>query len=270
VWTLPIGDGAPKFVYYEIKDNANLVSQFNDEIGLDTTNPAGSIVINNGDIWTNTTSILLTLNYNDGTSGIKEVRFSNDLSTWSDWEAPNPSRAWTLSNGDGPSKFVYYEIKDNADLVSRFNDEIGLDTFSPSGSIVINDGDIWTNTTSVSLTLNYNDGTSGVKEVRYSNDSSTWTDWETANPTRVWTLPTGDGSTIVVYYEVKDNADLVSQFSDEIGLDTTNPSGSIVINDGDIWTNNTSISLTLNYNDGTSGVKEVRYSNDSITWSQIQ
>jgi hypothetical protein len=97
-------------VYYQVKDNANLISQFNDEIGLDTVNPSGSIVINDGDIWTNTTSISLTLNYNDGTSGVKEVRYSNDSITWTEWETPTPTRAWTLPIGDGPSNFVYYQV----------------------------------------------------------------------------------------------------------------------------------------------------------------
>jgi hypothetical protein len=177
-----------------------------------------------------------TYTYTDGTSGVKEVRYSNDSSTWTNWETPNPTRAWILPIGDGPSKSVYYEIKDNADLVLQFSDDIGLDTTTPSGSIVINDGDIWANSTSATLTLTYTDGTSGVKEVRYSNDSITWTEWETPNPSRAWILPIGDGSR-TVYYEVKDNADLISQFNDDIGLDTTNPSGSITINNGDIWAN---------------------------------
>ena len=65
----------------------------------------------------------------------------------------------------------------------------------------------------------------------------------------------------------KDNANLISQFSDTITLDTTAPSGSILINDDDTWANSTSVSLSLTYSDTTSGVLEVRYSNDGSIWT---
>ncbi|MFX0075469.1 MAG: hypothetical protein ACFE96_08510, partial [Candidatus Hermodarchaeota archaeon] len=264
VWTLTGGDST-KTVYYEIKDNAGLISQFTDTIDLDTTAPTGSIIINNGDTWTNSTSVTLSLTYGDASSGVAEVRYSNDGSSWTSWEAAGATRAWTLTGGDG-SKTVYYEVKDNAGLVSQFTDTITLDATAPTGSIIINDGDTWTNTTSVTLSLTYGDATSGVLEVRYSNDGSSWTAWEAAGATRAWTLASGDG-TKTVYYEVKDNALLVSQFTDTIVLDTTTPTGSIIINDGDTWTNTTSVSLSLTYNDATSGVLEVRYSNDGSSWT---
>jgi len=194
---------------------------------LDETAPTGSVIINDGDIWTNSTSVSLSLSYNDATSGVLEVRYSNDGSSWTAWEAAGATRAWILSTGDG-TQTIYYEIKDNAKLISQFTDTIILDTTAPTGSISINDGDAWTSSTSVSLSLTYSDATSGVLEVRYSNDGSSWTTWEAAGATRVWTLSAGDG-TQTVYYEVKDTVGFVSQFSDTIGLDTTNPI--IIINE---------------------------------------
>ncbi|MEJ2248624.1 MAG: hypothetical protein P8Y97_03060, partial [Candidatus Lokiarchaeota archaeon] len=265
-WILSIGDGL-KTVYYEIKDNAGRVSQYTDTIGLDTVNPTGSIIINNGDVWANSTNVFLLLSYNDVTSGISEVRYSNDGITWSSWEAANPTKAWVLSTGDSSSKTVYYEIRDNAGRVSQYTDTIGLDTVNPTGSIIINNGDLWTNSINVLLTLTYNDIISGVLEVRYSNDGITWSSWEAANPTKAWVLSTGDSSSKAVYYEIKDNAGRVSQFYDTIGLDTIDPTGSVLINNGDVWTNSTNVILTSTYNDITSGVLEVRYSNDGISWS---
>ncbi|MFX0005997.1 MAG: hypothetical protein ACFFAV_04620 [Candidatus Hermodarchaeota archaeon] len=266
-WTLAAGDGASKIVYYEIKDNAGLIFQDNDVIGLDTADPTGSILINDGDSWTNTTSVSLALDYNDATSGVLEVRYSNDGSSWTSWEAPSATRSWTLSTGDGTPKTVYFEVKDNAQRISRFSDIIGLDTADPTGSILINDGDSWTNTTSVSLTLNYNDATSGVLGVRYSNDGNSWTDWEAPSTTRSWTLSAGDGTPKTVYFEVKDNAQRISRFSDIIGLDTIDPIGSVEIDNGNAWTNSTNVLLFLTYSDATSGVYQVRYSNDGISWT---
>ncbi len=164
----------------------------------------------------------MTLTYSDAMSGVKEVRYSNDSITWTPWEDASDMKAWVVPIGDG-SKIVYYEVKDISERISQFSDTIGLDTVNPSGSILINDDALWTNTTSVILMLTYSDGMSGVKEVRYSNDSIIWTAWEDANDMKAWVVPIGDGSKIV-YYEIKDISERISQFSDIIGLDTILPS----------------------------------------------
>jgi hypothetical protein len=46
--------------------------------------------------------------------------------------------------------------------------------------------------------------------------------------------------------------------------DTTPPSGSILINGGDAWTNSNAVTLSLIYTDVLSGVDKVRYSNDGV------
>ncbi len=72
----------------------------------------------------------------DVSSGVQEVRYSNDSITWTSWEPASASKPWVLTGGDGNSKIVYYEIKDNAGLITRFSDTIGLDTMAPI--IIIN------------------------------------------------------------------------------------------------------------------------------------
>ena len=47
-------------------------------------------------------------------------------------------------------------------------------------------------------------------------------------------------------------------------IDTSPPTGSIIINGGDTETYSTSVTLTLSYSDSYSGVSQVRYSNDGI------
>ncbi|MHA2186549.1 MAG: hypothetical protein ACXAAI_16285, partial [Promethearchaeota archaeon] len=266
LWTLSTGDGISKTVYYEIRDNAGLTYQATDTIGLDTADPTGSIIINDNDIWTNITSVTLNLTYNDATSGVFEVRYRNEGSSWTAWEVASNTKGWSLLSGDGSSKIVYYEMKDYANRTSVFSDIIGLDTADPTGSIEIEGGDTWTNSTDVILSLSYADATSDVALVRYSNDGISWTTWEAPSATKSWILPVGDGPSKIVYYEVKDYANRTSLFSDTIGLDTVDPSGSIEINDGSVWTNTTSVDLTLAYNDANSGVLEVRYSNDGNSW----
>jgi len=267
-WTLTTGDGA-KTVYYQIQDNAGLVSTtYLDTIILDRVPPTGSIIINAGATYTTSPTVTLTLTYFDATSGVSQVRYSND-GTWDTepWETPSPTKAWILTEGDG-AKAVYYQIQDNAGLESgSYMDTIVLDSTAPTGSIIIEGGDPYATSQSVTLTLTYFDADSGVWQVRYSNDGVWDTEpWEAPSTTKPWTLTAGDGSK-TVYYQIQDNAGLVSTYQDTIILDNTPPTGSIIINTGDAYTTSPIVTLTLTYSDATSGVKQVRFRNSGGAWS---
>ncbi len=264
-WTLSSGDGF-KNVFCQLKDGAGSVSVlYTDSIGLDTSVPTGSIVINDGDAFTASTSVTLSLTANDPTSGVYQVRYSND-GVWDTepWEDFSSTKAWSLLSGDD-DKTVYYQISDRAGLASAYSDTIGLDTVSPTGSIVVNDGDAFTTSVSVSLTLTAADSMSGVFRVRYSNDGFWDTeDWESFSSAKSWTLSSGNGEK-TVYYQVRDNAGLNSStFSDIITLSTLAPTGSIVINNDADSTTSESVMLTLTYTDPFLPVSQVRYSNDGM------
>jgi hypothetical protein len=101
------------------------------QIKLDKTAPSGSIQINSGANYTTSTSVMLTLTATDSVSGVSQVRFSND-GVWDteQWENPSTAKTWALTSGDG-QKTVYYEIKDNAGLVTSYSSSIILDTEVP-------------------------------------------------------------------------------------------------------------------------------------------
>ena len=191
-------------------------------IKLDKTAPTGFILINDGDAFTSSFSVALSSGANELTSGVYQVRYSND-DVWDieAWEFPTVSKSWTLTSGDG-IKTVYCQIKDNAGLVSStYSDTITLSTTFPGVSIVINNGDASTLSVSVTLALTYSDA-SGVYEVRYSNDD-VWDNenWEMPTKNRTWSLTSGEG-TKSVYYQVKNYAGLTSiTYSDTIILETT-------------------------------------------------
>lgn len=146
-------------MYYQVKDNADVTSiTYTDTIILDTTAPTGSIIINNDNPYTASTAVTLSLTATDSTSGISEVRLSND-GVWDTepWEPQVSTKSWTLSPGDG-AKTVYYQIRDNAGLTSTaYSDTITIDTVAPEGSILINGGDTYTTSTSITLTLTASD-----------------------------------------------------------------------------------------------------------------
>jgi hypothetical protein len=240
-----------------------------DYIVLDTTAPTGSIVINNGNpAYTNTTSVTLYLTYSDATSGVYQVRYGNAGGYWEAWEAPAATKAWTLSTGDG-GKGVWYEVMDNAGNSQQFYDGITLDTVAPtSGSISINSGATYTTSRTVTLTLYASDATSGVYQMRFSENGAAWGSWVAYATTYSFTLTSaGDGakSVDVQFIDNAHNPTTLWTIWDYIYLDTTAPTGSIVINPGNpTYTQTTSVTLYLTYSDTLSGVYQVRYSNDGV------
>ncbi len=265
-WTLQGGDG-PKKVYYQVKDGAGRISMtYSDTIILDAKAPVGSILINNGGEYTTSAPVTLLLSYYDSGSGVDEVCFSNDR-IWDteQWEPPVTSKSWTLQGGDGPKK-VYYRVKDGAGKISMtYSDTIILDAKAPVGSILINNGGEYTTSAPVSLILTYIDLGSDVDKVRYSNDGIWDTEpWLDSATSKSWRLTDSDGPK-TVYYQIRDRAGLVSPaYSDSIILDTTDPTGSIIIDNGASSTLLSVVTLSLTYNDFGSGVDRVRYRTNGI------
>lgn len=104
-------------------------------IKLDKTAPIGSITINNDDTYATSPSVTLTLTATDATSGVDEMCFSNDNTTYTEWETYTTSKSWTLQEGDS-AKTVYVQFKDQAELIFTYSDTIILDTTPPTISIL--------------------------------------------------------------------------------------------------------------------------------------
>ena len=79
---------------------------------VDATGPSGTIVINNGAQYTNSTSVTLFLSATD-MSGISQMKFSNDGQNWSNPVGYAQTASWTVTTGNG-SKIVYAMFQDNA------------------------------------------------------------------------------------------------------------------------------------------------------------
>jgi hypothetical protein len=267
-YTMSAGDGY-RWIDVQFADFWWISSAIYDGITLDTTKPTGSISINSGDSYATSRTVTLTLSASDATSGVYQMRFSENMGTWGSWVAYATTYSYTLtSTGDG-SKSVDVQFKDHAGLISTewgIWDSITLDTTNPTGSISINSGAAYTTTASVTLYLTYSDATSGVYQVRYGNGGGYWGAWEAPAATKAWTLISGDGSKSV-WYQVKDYAgNICDQVGDYITLDTVAPTGSIVINGGAATTTSRTVTLTLSASDATSGVYQMRFSENMGTW----
>lgn len=97
-----------------------------------------------------------------------------------------------------------------------------LDTQAPTGSFVINDGDVYCSEVDVTLTCSV----SGAAQMRFSN-SGGWggpeEDWVAYGPSQAWILLAGDGLKTVTG-EFRDEAgNKLGPLSDDITLDGTSP-----------------------------------------------
>jgi C1A family cysteine protease/putative hemolysin len=258
-WTLPAGDGT-KTVYVLFKDgvgNAN-ASSYTDTIILDTTGPANGVL----DASAGHQQVALSWSgFSDATSGIGSYKlvfstgsFPSSCSSGTQiYSGSSTSYNHTgLTNGTT----YYYRVCaiDNAQNTSsgatKSAKPTSSDTTPPTGSITINGGATYANTTSVTLNVTADDP-SGVSQMCISNTNtcSSWISYATSTPR---TLPAGDG-TKTVYVWFKDgvgNAN-TSPFTDTIILDTAAPTnGTLSAVAGDMQ-----VSLSWSgFSDATSGI----------------
>ncbi|MEI6267067.1 MAG: hypothetical protein WCP14_04230, partial [bacterium] len=91
----------------------------------------------------------------------------------------------------------------NIDLTDA---DMAVDGASPNGTLAIEAGSKYVTSTTVTLNLSAtDDGGSGVSQMQFSNDGTTWPGWETYAVTKTWTLDSGDGEK-TVYGKFRDNA----------------------------------------------------------------
>ncbi len=126
-----------------------------EEAATDITAPTGTIIINNGAQYTDSTTVTLNLSAQDnpGGSGLSQMKFSNDNTNWSTPELYATTKTWNLTSGDG-QKTVYVQFSDQAGNWSNsFSDPDGiiLDTLRPEPPM-INPVTSPTNTNSQTIT----------------------------------------------------------------------------------------------------------------------
>jgi sugar lactone lactonase YvrE len=229
--------------------------------------PSGTLTVGSGS-FTAAPSVSLALSATGVQSSVAWMRFSNtnNGNDWTEWEAYHTSKAgWALGAGDG-TKTVYVQFKDlSGNLSAPISDSIILDTTAPTGSLVIAGSAAYTTTPSVSLSVSVTE--TNPVEMSFSDDGAAWSAWETFASTKAWSLPGGDGSK-TVWARFKDAAGNTSApYSDAILLDTTAPTGSVIINGGAAVALTTNVLLTLPASDATSGVSQMALSNDGSAWT---
>lgn len=232
-------------VFIKFRDLAgNETECISDSIVHDNIAPSStSININNGNLYTNSTSVILAL----ASLGATEMYITNSAGCISGgtWETYATAKNWIVSQPNGVST-IYAKFRNIAhDESGCISDSIIHDNIAPtSTSLAINGGDTNTNATSALLNLS----ASGATSMYITNVGGCLTggSWEAFSCTKAWFLGQTNG-TATVYVKFMDESQNESNcISDTITHSSPGPSSiSLAINGGRSSTNSLSVSLTL-------------------------
>jgi hypothetical protein len=153
--------------------------------------------------------------------------------------APHVAGAWALLKQKTPTasvdsvlsalKKTGTPVKDtrvaNGVTKPRINIAAAASYFGgPTGTIKINAGSAATNKLTTNLTLSATDP-DGVAQMRFHNDSGSWTAWEPYATTKTWTLRNAQGirTVFVQYKDTKGNVSGETAIKDTIEYDTVSP-----------------------------------------------
>ncbi|MDI6752092.1 MAG: Ig-like domain-containing protein, partial [bacterium] len=273
-WILTEGEGT-KTVWYQVKDRIGNLSIFaSDTIYYDSNPPVSTITIctqygteaHPGPAYASSTTVLLYMEY---PSDVGAVCYSNDMGSWTDWEAPNGTKTWILPSLDG-QKRVYAKTKDLAGRTAICADSIILDTTLPEGTVKIDNDATYTNNQygSVTLYLTYQDATSGVDQVRYATQTLqgtlTYTLWQAPQGIYSYNLGSSTSATYAIYYQIRDRAGNIATVSDTIILDTGSPYVELFTQKP--YGSSTQIIIEGTATDGVSPINKVEYTKEGSVW----
>lgn len=239
---------------------------FDTEVEADTQPPTGSIRINSGAAYSTTTSVILMLSAIDNSGAVALMQFRQASGQWSDWEPFQTTQNWILPSGDG-TETVEVRFQDHSGNISLiYNDSITIDTISPTVSI--NPATTPTGLSSQTLTGQTEIGStitvSSDTWTTISNMSVTGTYWQCL----VSGLATGQNTLAVVSTDAAGNVS--SPVSTTILYDNIVPTGTVVIDNGNSYTNTSSVTLSLSASDNLPGDIFYRAANSGATFSQWQ
>jgi len=108
--------------------------------------------------------------------------------------------------------------------------------------VMINDGALYTTSTAVTVILA---APKGLGFVRLSNNGIKWSKWRAVTPASPWKLSSGDGlKTVTAQFASSNTSTSGENYSDTINLDTKAPAGTVKVNGGKLFTNNSVVQIT--------------------------
>ncbi|SIT93566.1 gliding motility-associated C-terminal domain-containing protein [Pontibacter indicus] len=129
----------------------------------------------------------------------------------------------TAANSEGVVPFIinYRDLAGNAGTAvsaTTNSSSVTFDKTAPTGTLAINGGATHTASPEVTLSISATDVLTGVASMRFSNDNTTWSAWQSFAASQSWTLPAGNGNR-QVYAQLRDGAGNIGTVEAQIILD---------------------------------------------------
>ena len=265
--TVTLSEGVNSFSVTAEDAVGNASTAATTAITLDTIGPTGNISINNGANYTSTSTVTLTLSAAD-TTGVSEMKFSNDNVSYGTAEAYAATKVWTITGIDG-LKTVYVKYKDTLGNWTTVGiaDTITLDSTAPIGTpSTPTDAGVYSSSTTI--TINWTNGTaadteSGIEgyylQVGTTPGGQDKFDGDVGNVLTYNVTGCANGSTYYAKVKAKNGAGLYGSYSgnsDGITInDITPPTGSPSTPTA-AATYSSNITITINWTLGTSADAE--------------
>ncbi|MBI5298558.1 MAG: S-layer homology domain-containing protein, partial [Chloroflexi bacterium] len=245
-------------LYIQAWDNAGNVSDIASAgpFWFDNIVPTSSPTISTGIAGENgwylsAVNVLLLATDNGDGSGVSQTQYKIDAGNWQTYSAP-------FSVSTNGFHRVYYKSQDIAgNWETEKNTLVKIDSVSPTGSFVIQNGSPQTYSTTTVLNSQASDVTSGVSRIRFRDVGGTWSAWLSYSGVLPWQLIGSHGQTASVEAQFKDGAGNVSTVVSDsitINLYPANPSSTLYVlkrtTFGAVGMNSDSPQYTLN---GTAG-----------------
>lgn len=252
-WALNPGDGR-KTVYLQLRNQSGaLTNQYTANVILDTVKPTGSVAINEGEVSTKEPKVTLQLDGQD-TNGVTEMQISNKREEWpNEWVPFSETYDWTLASPTVEErKTVYVRFKDRAGNSSdTIPASIDLE-LSPLIDGVKNEG-IYNQDVRITLAPR-------VKTV-YMNGKKIFAR-ENGDTTAKQIAITETGE---IELEVTNTRGELTEL--QFLIDREAPTGTIIINGTEDYTNTRQVILDITANDvGGAGHVQMRFRNAQGTW----
>ena len=200
-----------------------------DTVGVSTSAIGLSEIQVRGQAWNGTFSVAggapfapATTTLSSNVSGAQQMRFSNDGSAWSSWQAYSASASYTLPGSDG-LKTVYAEYRgaggDASAEVLALSDQVTLDTTPPVTTATGFPAD-WTKVVPQTVTLSASDAGSGLQATYYTINGGAQQTYSA--PLRF----IADGTYTVEYWSLDNAGNAEAHHSGVVKIDTHAPSTS--------------------------------------------
>ncbi len=200
---------------------------------LDTTPPTGTMVINEGEEFTNSLTVELTINASD-TYGVAEMHVSyHPLFTKYRVYPYAKNLTYVLDMVSGPVE-LYMRFNDTHGILSEAAyDDIIVDMLAPAGSVVIDGGEAYTTSSTVTLTLEAYDEY-GVGSLDIANDASFTEAVRFPGNTKTveWDLGMTNDGLARVHVRILDTIGNSVVVKDSIEVYFPKALGSVIINEG--------------------------------------